>query len=59
MAFRSVGINHTGNISTPKDFETAKKAGADFVEIWLQDLGVILGGGLDQSRLRVCPGASP
>lgn len=49
MTFRSVGINHTGNISTPEDLEPAKTAGADFVEIWLQDLGVILGGGLDQS----------
>ena len=51
MAFRSVGVNHTGNISTHWDLEPAKSAGADFVEIWLEDLGVILGGVLDETRL--------
>ncbi len=51
MAFRGVGINHTGNVSTQKDLEPAKEAGADFVEIWLQDLGVILGGHLNETRL--------
>lgn len=52
MAFRSVGINHPGGSSDLSlTLETLKSAGADFVELWLPDLGVILGGELDGYRL--------
>lgn len=55
MAFRSVGINHP----QPEDvtvlaanLERLKAAGTDFVELWLQDLGIILGGALAEERMR-------
>lgn len=52
MAFRSVGINHPGNCSNLSDsLQVGKNAGADFVELLLPDLGVILGGRLDGTRL--------
>ena len=52
MAFRSVGVNHKGGISDlSRTLETSKDAGADFVELLLPDLGIILGGGLDGPRL--------
>ena len=57
MAFRSVGTNlsrlYPDNLfQLSEDLETLKGAGADFVEIWPHHLGVILGGGLDEIRLR-------
>ena len=57
MAFRSVGINlplvHLEGVGgLAGNLEALKIAGADFVEIWLQHLGLILGGGLDPTRLR-------
>jgi sugar phosphate isomerase/epimerase len=57
MAFRSVGTNlsrlYLDNLcQLSKDLETLKGAGPDFVEIWPHHLGVILGGSLDESRLR-------
>jgi sugar phosphate isomerase/epimerase len=57
MAFRSVGTNlsrvYLDNLcQLPEDLETLQGAGADFVEIWPHHLGVILGGGLDEIRLR-------
>ena len=56
MAFRSVGINlphpyPDGVSGLPEHLEGMKEAGADFVELWPQSLGVILGGGLDPFRL--------
>lgn len=56
MAFRSVGINlphpyPDGVSGLPGHLEEMKEAGADFVELWPQSLGVILGGGLDPARL--------
>lgn len=52
MAFRNVGINHPGGSSGLLDsLEPLKNAGADFVEIMLTDLDVILGGYLDEFRL--------
>ena len=52
MAFRSVGINHPGDCSNlPRSLELPKDAGADFVELLLPDLGVILGGRLGESRM--------
>ena len=57
MVFRSVGTNLTrmyldsvGGLA--EDLKTLEGAGPDFVEIWPQNLGVILGGHLDTSRLR-------
>lgn len=51
MAFRSVGVNHTGASDISRTLETLRDAGADFVELLLPDLGVILGGGLDGLRM--------
>lgn len=52
MAFRSVGINHPGGSSNLTGMlEFSRDAGADFVELMLPDLGVILGGRLDEIRL--------
>lgn len=54
MAFRSVGVNHprperlAGLVG---ELEALRAAGADFVELWMPDLGVILGGRLDEYRL--------
>lgn len=57
MAFRSVGTNlsrtHPDGVSgLAEDLEALKNAGPDFVEVWPQNLGVILGGRLDKIRLR-------
>ncbi len=57
MAFRSVGTNLSrlyldGAGGLAEDLGALKGAGPDFVEIWPQNLGVILGGGLDTNRLR-------
>src|ERR671917_990783 len=57
MAFRSVGTNLPrlyldGARGLAEDLETLKSAGPDFVEVWPQNLGVILGGSLDTHRLR-------
>ncbi len=54
MAFRSVGINHPrpdGLAGLLGNLETLRAAGAGFVELWIADLGVILGGRLDEHRL--------
>jgi sugar phosphate isomerase/epimerase len=52
MAFRSVGINHPGGSSNLYDtLGFLKNAGADFVELLMSDLGIILGGHLDEFRL--------
>ncbi len=56
MAFRSVGINQPWRrpdsfFGLAEDLEASKHAGADFVELMPHDLGVILGGNLDASRL--------
>ena len=56
MAFRSVGINlpHPyldGACGLSEHLEETKEAGADFVELWPQSLGVIVGGELDGARL--------
>ena len=57
MAFRSVGTNLSrpyidGVSGLAEDLEALKRAGPDFVEVWPQNLGVILGGSLDVNRLR-------
>ncbi|HEV2092407.1 MAG TPA: sugar phosphate isomerase/epimerase family protein [Rubrobacter sp.] len=57
MAFRSVGTNLSrmyldGPGGLAEDLGAIRDAGADFVEIWPQNLGVVLGGGLDTHRLR-------
>ena len=57
MVFRSVGTNlvrpyEDGVGGLAEDLKTLEGAGPDFVEIWPQNLGVILGGHLDTSRLR-------
>jgi sugar phosphate isomerase/epimerase len=57
MAFRSVGINlphlHLDGIrGLIEDLEDLKNAGPDFVEVWPHQLGVILGGSLNPTRLR-------
>ncbi|MGF1470765.1 MAG: sugar phosphate isomerase/epimerase family protein [Rubrobacteraceae bacterium] len=53
MAFRSVGINQPGGTpNLPDTLETLKYSGADFVELLLPELGVILGGTLDRPRLK-------
>lgn len=52
MAFRGVGINHPGGSSDLSDtLESLKDAGADFVELLVSDLGVILGGRLNEFRM--------
>jgi sugar phosphate isomerase/epimerase len=56
MAFRSVGINQPWKrpdslFGLAEALEASKRAGADFVELMPHDLGVILGGNLDSSRL--------
>ena len=56
MAFRSVGTNLSrlypdGVAGLAEDLGALKSAGADFAEIWPQNLGVILGGSLDTKRL--------
>ncbi len=56
MPFRSVGINqprtHLNGLSgLAEDLETAKRAGADFFEVMPHELGVILNGNLDETRL--------
>ncbi len=57
MAFRSVGTNLSrpyleGDGGLAEDLEALKGARTDFVEVWPQNLGVILGGRLDTNRLR-------
>ena len=57
MVFRSVGTNLSrlyvdGVGGLAEDLGELKSAGPDFVEIWPQNLGVILGGRLDANRLR-------
>ncbi len=57
MAFRSVGTNLSrpyldGVGSLAEDLGALKGAGPDFVEVWPQNLGLILGGRLDPDRLR-------
>ena len=57
MVFRSVGTNLArtyveGVGGLAEDLEALRTAGPDFVEIWPENLGVILGGRLDTSRLR-------
>ncbi len=61
MAFRSVGTNLSGLYpdvvrGLAEDLEALERSGPDFVEVWPQNLGVILGGVLDTSRLRVIEG---
>ncbi|MGB3634256.1 MAG: TIM barrel protein [Rubrobacteraceae bacterium] len=52
MAFRSVGINHPGSSSGfSGTLEFLREAGADFVELLLPEMGVILGGRLDEFRM--------
>ena len=52
MAFRSVGINCPGSSpDLPATLENLRGAGADFVELLVPDLGVILGGRLNEFRL--------
>jgi len=57
MAFRSVGTNLSrlyvdGIGGLAEDLEALKSAGSDFVEVWPENLGVILGGSLDTNRMR-------
>jgi sugar phosphate isomerase/epimerase len=57
MAFRSVGTNLSrlyvdGVSGLAEDLGALKSAGPDFVEVWPQNLGLILGGRLDTHRLR-------
>ncbi len=57
MAFRSVGTNLSrlyvdGVRGLAEDLGSLKSAGPDFVEVWPENLGVILGGRLDTNRLR-------
>ncbi len=57
MAFRSVGTNLSrpyldGVGSLAEDLGALKGAGPDFVEVWPQNLGLILGGRLNPDRLR-------
>jgi sugar phosphate isomerase/epimerase len=57
MVFRSVGTNLSrlyaeGVSGLAEDLTFFKSAGADSVEIWPQNLGVIMGGSLDTTRLR-------
>ena len=58
MVFGSVGTNLSrlyaeGVGGLPGISRSLQAAGADFVEIWPQNFGVILGGSLDTARLRV------
>ena len=58
MALRSVGINlphpYPDEVfGLSRHLEELREAGADFVELWPQSLGVILGGRLDGGRLEV------
>ncbi len=51
MAFRSVGINYPGGSSNLSDtLGNLRETSPDFVELLLTDLGVILGGRLDEVR---------
>ena len=57
MVFQSVGTNLArlyvdGVGGLAEDLEFLESAGPDFVEVWPQNLGVILGGRLDTNRLR-------
>jgi sugar phosphate isomerase/epimerase len=57
MTFRSVGTNLSrlyldGIGGLAEDLGTLRSAEPDFVEVWPQNLGVILGGGLDTNGLR-------
>lgn len=57
MVFRSVGTNLSrlyvdGSGGLAEDLEALQSAGTDFVEIWPENLGVILGGSLNANRLR-------
>jgi sugar phosphate isomerase/epimerase len=57
MVFQSVGTNLSrvyveGVRGLAEDLAFLKSARPDFVEVWPQNLGVILGGSLDTSRLR-------
>ena len=57
MTFRSVGTNLSrlyaeGVGDLAEDLEALKSSGTDFVEVWPENLGVILGGRLDTNRLR-------
>jgi len=57
MVFQSVGTNLSrlyteGVHGLAEDLAFLKSARADFVEIWPQNLGVILGGSLDRTRSR-------
>lgn len=52
MALGSVGINRVGGVALAGELEALKIAGADFVELWVGELGVIRGGELDEARLR-------
>jgi sugar phosphate isomerase/epimerase len=57
MAFRSVGTNLSRQYvdvvhGLTEDLAFLKRSGPDFVEVWPQNLGVILGGSLDEIRLR-------
>jgi sugar phosphate isomerase/epimerase len=61
MTFRSVGTNLSGLYaesvpSLAQDLEALERIAPDFVEVWPQNLGVILGGGLDTTRLRMVEG---
>jgi sugar phosphate isomerase/epimerase len=52
MAFSSVGVNHPGGSSDLSDtLEFLRDAGADFVELLLPEMGIILGGRLDEFRM--------
>jgi sugar phosphate isomerase/epimerase len=58
MAFRSVGINlphaHLDGVSgLLGSLESLRYLGPDFVEVWPHQLGIILGGELDPTRLRI------
>jgi sugar phosphate isomerase/epimerase len=57
MVFRSVGTNLArtyvdGVGRLAEDLGALQSAGPDFVEVWPQNLGVILGGSLNTNRLR-------
>ena len=57
MTFRNVGTNLSrlyfdGVQDLAEDLRYLKDAGADFAEVWPENLGVILGGTLDATRLR-------
>ena len=57
MTFRSVGTNlpglyTNGGHGLAEDLKALKRSEPDFVEVWPQNLGVILGGVLDTNTLR-------